>query len=107
MGGARRREGGLAHVQAAAGALWPAACRGLHCLPGCGRRPPAAGPHARAPRRYDVSGFAALKSQFQIASEKGMSQAMFDADFKVGAGRPAGGARCSCWGRAEAHPAGL
>lgn len=36
--------------------------------------------------RYDVSGFAALKSQFQIASEKGMSQAMFDADFKAGAG---------------------
>lgn len=32
--------------------------------------------------KYDVSGFAALKSQFQIASEKGMSQAMFDADFK-------------------------
>lgn len=37
-------------------------------------------------RRYDVTDFAALKSQFQLASEKGMSQAMFDVDLKVGAG---------------------
>lgn len=35
--------------------------------------------------RYDVHEMAALKSQFQIASEKGMSQAMFDVDLKVGA----------------------
>ncbi|PRW61086.1 mitochondrial import receptor subunit TOM40-1-like [Chlorella sorokiniana] len=32
--------------------------------------------------KYDVHEMAALKSQFQIASEKGMSQAMFDLDFK-------------------------
>lgn len=35
------------------------------------------------PCRYDVADFAAVKSQFQIASEKGMSQAMFDVDLKV------------------------
>lgn len=40
--------------------------------------------------RYDVHEMAALKSQFQIASEKGMSQAMFDVDFKVGGGRGGG-----------------
>ena len=45
---------------------------------------------------------AALKSQFQIASEKGMSQAMFDLDFKVW-GRMVVGLRlvgtgaCTCW----------
>lgn len=32
--------------------------------------------------KYDVADFAALKSQFQVASEKGMSQAMFDVDLK-------------------------
>jgi len=35
------------------------------------------------PCRYDLADFAALKSQFQIASDKGMSQAMFDMDLKV------------------------
>jgi hypothetical protein len=33
-------------------------------------------------RRYDVTDWAAAKAQFQIASEKGMSQAMLDCDLK-------------------------
>ena len=32
--------------------------------------------------RYDVAEWAALKSQVQLASDKGMSQAMFDCDLK-------------------------
>ena len=32
--------------------------------------------------RYDLADWAAAKAQFQVAQEKGMSQAMFDCDLK-------------------------
>lgn len=36
--------------------------------------------------RYDLSEAASLKTQFQLAAERGMSQAMFDMDLKVRCG---------------------
>ena len=56
----------------------PACLPRLPASPACLPRRPAC--------RYDLADWAALKSQFQIASEKGMSQAMFDVDLRVGGG---------------------
>ena len=47
--------------------------------------------------RHDLTPSISLKSQMQLASEAGMSQAMVDIDFKVRTPSPAPGFGKDCW----------